>query len=144
MIIIACMLRRNKLSSQSLSSLSSHHYPHQNSSLPPSSGNSISIHQKINDIEVKNSNKNSNNFEVIGTTYDNNNNNMEMNAMIPPPPRSESHAYANHSNGSALLSKINYYIRYNTKAIIIGIGMVLVILVMIADNSDGDNSYLRL
>ena len=143
MIIIACMLRRNKLSSQSLSSLSSHHYPHQNSSLPPSSGNSISIHQ-INDIEVKNSNKNSNNFEVIGTTYDNNNNNMEMNAMIPPPPRSESHAYANHSNGSALLSKINYYIRYNTKAIIIGIGMVLVILVMIADNSDGDKSYLRL
>ena len=138
-MIIACMLRRNKLSSQSLSSLSSHHYPHQNS-LPPSSGN-ISIHQI--DTEVENSNKNSNNFEVIGTTNDNNNN-IEMNAIIPPPPRSESHAYANHSNGSALLSKINYYIRYNTKAIIIGIGMILVILVMIADNSDGDKSYLRL
>ena len=139
--MIVCMLRRNKLSSQSLSSLSSHHYPHQNS-LPPSSGN-ISIH-RINDIEVKNSNKNSNKFEVIGTAYDSKNNMKEMNAMIPPPPRSESHAYANHSNGSALLSKINYYIRYNTKAIIIGIGMILVILVMIADNSDGDKSYLRL
>lgn len=136
------MLRRNKLSSQSLSSLSSHHYPHQNNSLPPSIGN-INIHQI--DIEVKNSNKSSNNFEVIGTTYDDDSkNNMEMNAIIPPPPRSESHAYANHSNGSALLSKINYYIRYNTKAIIIGIGMILVILVMIADNSDGDKSYLRL
>ena len=134
------MLRRNKLSSQSLSSLSSHHYPHQNS-LPPNSGN-ISIHQI--DIEVKNSNTNSNNFEVIGTTYDDSKNNMETNAILPPPPRSESHAYANHSNGSALLSKINYYIRYNTKAIIIGFGMILVILVMIADNSDGDKSYLRL
>ena len=137
------MLRRNKLSSQSLSSLSSHHYPHKNS-LPPSIGN-INIH--LIDIDVKNSNKSSNNnLEVIGTAYDDDskNNNMEMNAIIPPPPRSESHAYANHSNGSALLSKINYYIRYNTKAIIIGIGMILVILVMIADNSDGDKSYLRL
>lgn len=140
-MIIACMLRRNKLSSQSLSLFSSPHHPHQNSLPPPSIGN-INIHQI--DIEVKNSNKSSNNFEVIGTTYDSNNNNMEMNAMIPPPPRSESHAYANHSNGSAMLSKINYYIRYNTKAIIIGIGMILVILVMIVDNSDGDKSYLRL
>lgn len=63
---------------------------------------------------------------------------------IPAPPRSESMAYASHSPCSALLSKITYYIRYNTKAIVIGIGMILVVLVMIADNADDKSSYLRL
>jgi len=44
-----------------------------------------------------------------------------------------------------LFAKINYYVRYNTKAIVIGIGMILVVLVMIADNADNQSSgYLRL
>ncbi len=63
---------------------------------------------------------------------------------IPAAPRSESMAYASHSSGSALMAKISYYIRYNTKAIVIGIGMILVVLVMIADNADDKSSYLRL
>lgn len=67
-----------------------------------------------------------------------------MKNTIPAPPRSESMAYASHSPGSALLAKINYYLRYNTKAIVVGIGMILVVLVMIADNADDKSTYLRL
>ena len=63
---------------------------------------------------------------------------------IPAPPRSESMAYASHSPLSSLFAKINYYVRYNTKAILIGIGMILVVLVMIADNADEPSKYLRL
>ena len=63
---------------------------------------------------------------------------------IPAPPRSESMAYASHSSFSSFCAKINYYIRYNTKAIVVGIGMILVVLVMIADNADDSSSYLRL
>eukprot|EP00986_Skeletonema_menzelii_P008935 scaffold3927_cov152-Skeletonema_menzelii.AAC.8 len=53
-------------------------------------------------------------------------------------------AYASHSSFSSFFAKINYYVRYNTKAILIGIGMILVVLVMIADNADDQSNYLRL
>ena len=130
------MLRRNKLSSPSLSSL-----PSQQSSSSSSSSshpNSILNSSSIQiDIEANN-NINKNN------TVDISNSKIIMNT-IPAPPRSESMAYASHSSSSALFAKINYYVRYNTKAIVIGIGMILVVLVMIADNADNQsNGYLRL
>jgi hypothetical protein len=124
------MLRRNKLSSPSLASL-----PNQQSSStsshPRVANNSIQI-----DIEANNNNSRDNNKD----------NSFETKTMdtIPAPPRSESMAYASHSPLSSLFAKINYYVRYNTKAILIGIGMILVVLVMIADNADEPSNYLRL
>jgi len=130
------MLRRNKLSSPSLSSL-----PSQQSSSSSSHPNSILNSSSIQiDIEADNNNNNNNN----NNTVDISNSKIIMNT-IPAPPRSESMAYASHSSSSALFAKINYYVRYNTKAIVIGIGMILVVLVMIADNADNQsNGYLRL
>ena len=120
------MLRRNKLSSPSLASL-----PNQQSSSSshPRVANSIASIQI--DIEANNNNRD-NSFET-----------KKMDT-IPAPPRSESMAYASHSPLSSLFAKINYYVRYNTKAILIGIGMILVVLVMIADNADEPSNYLRL
>eukprot|EP00984_Skeletonema_dohrnii_P028227 scaffold18136_cov114-Skeletonema_dohrnii-CCMP3373.AAC.2 len=127
------MLRRNKLSSPSLSSLPSQQSS--SSSHPNSILNSSSIQI---DIEANNNSNNNNNNTVDIST------NKIMNT-VPAPPRSESMAYASHSSSSALFAKINYYVRYNTKAIVIGIGMILVVLVMIADNADNQSSsYLRL
>ena len=123
------MLRRNKLSSPSLSSL-----PTSQQSSISSSGNSSSSSSQI-DIEANN------NTVTINSNSDSDSN---MKNTIPAPPRSESMAYASHSPGSALLAKINYYLRYNTKAIVVGIGMILVVLVMIADNADDKSTYLRL
>jgi len=119
------MLRRNKLSSPSLSTLPSQHSS-TSSSHPPTN---IEI-----DIEANNNNNNNtdNSFDI-----------KNMNT-IPAPPRSESMAYASHSSFSSFFAKINYYVRYNTKAILIGIGMILVVLVMIADNADDQSNYLRL
>ena len=130
------MLRRNKLSSPSLSSLPSQQSSSSSSSHPNSISNSSSIQI---DIEANNNNNNNKN-----NTVDISNSKIVMNT-VPAPPRSESMAYASHSSSSALFAKINYYVRYNTKAIVIGIGMILVVLVMIADNADNQSSsYLRL
>jgi len=125
------MNRRNKSSSPPLSSLPSQQ---RSTSSQPTIANSSSSDNQ-NDIEAN-----------INTVNINNNNNNPENNMntIPAPPRSESMAYASHSSFSSFCTKINYYIRYNTKAIVVGIGMILVVLVMIADNADDSSSYLRL
>jgi hypothetical protein len=125
------MLRRNKLSSPSLSSLPTS----QQSSISSSGNSSSSSSSSQIDIEANN------NTVTINSNSDSDSN---MKNTIPAPPRSESMAYASHSPGSALLAKINYYLRYNTKAIVVGIGMILVVLVMIADNADDKSTYLRL
>jgi hypothetical protein len=124
------MFRRNRLSSQSLSSIPGQQK--NSSSHSPNSGNSRILLLNI-DSEAKD---NRNNFK--------NDNAMNMSASIPAAPRSESMAYASHSSGSAIWSKVTYFVRYNTKAILIGIGMLLVILVMTVDDSNDKNYYLRM
>lgn len=121
------MLRRNKASSPSLSSL-----PNSQPTIANSSDIQIQFDIESNDVK-NNSNDN------IATIR----NKQNMNSTSAPS-RSESMAYASHSSFSSFFSKINYYIRYNTKAIVVGIGFILVVLVMIADNADDSSGYLRL
>ena len=60
-----------------------------------------------------------------------------MKAEIPSPPRSESMAYSAHSPLSNMWSKFMHYVRYNTKAYIGGLTLLLLVIVMLTDGGNG-------
>ena len=105
------MLRRNKLSSSSssLASLNNTSSSHSNSSA-----------QQI-DIESSQTNSAENNI-------------IDMNDEMQ---RSESKAYAAHSSVGTLWAKFVYYVRFNTKAFVAGVGMILLVLVLLTDGGSG-------
>lgn len=49
-------------------------------------------------------------------------------------------AYASHTSLGTQWSKFVYYVRYNTKTFVIGVGLVLVMLVLLMDSSEGGSS----
>ena len=59
------------------------------------------------------------------------------NSNITSPPRSQSMAYAAASPANTLWSKLVYYVRFNTKAFVAGVGLLLVVLVLITDGIGG-------
>jgi len=71
--------------------------------------------------------------------------NNSMKAIdIPTPPRSESMAYEAHSSMGTLWSKFEYYARANTKAVLGGIGLLLLMVILITDSSDSPGSSLTM
>ena len=88
----------------------------------PSSGNSIIIRmeQELQTIPLKKSGEDTYSFSPTKSDS------FDMG-------KSESTAYAAHSQAGTLFSKLSYYARYNTKTFAICIGFILLILVMIAD-----------
>jgi hypothetical protein len=56
--------------------------------------------------------------------------------------RSESMAYAAHSPAGSLWSKLVYYARFNTKSFAAGVGTILLILALIADEMGGSSPHM--
>jgi soluble calcium-activated nucleotidase 1 len=108
------MLRGNKPSSASLTSLKKR--------AAPNSGNSIiRMEHELQTIPLKKSEEDSYSFSPPKSVSS-----FDMG-------KSESTAYAAHSQAGTLFSKLSYYARYNTKTFAICIGSILLLLVMIAD-----------
>lgn len=82
------------------------------------------------DIESNNTNASSTNS--IASTMD---------AQIHPPPRSESMAYSNHSAIGNMWSRFVYYVRFNTKAFLAGVGLLILAVVMLTEDSPGPSVY---
>lgn len=73
----------------------------------------------------------------------------KMKAEIASLPRSESMAYAGHSPAGALWSKFVYYVRFNTKAFVAGVGLLLLVVVFLTEGGREpggilpDGGYIR-
>jgi len=121
------MLRRNKLSSTSLASLNK-----DNNSRSSSPASGIQF-----DIESANNKQQQKKLSPTRVVTKSNNTTTTMKAIdIPAPPRSESMAYEAHSSVGAIWSKLVYYVRVNTKAVIGGVGLLLILLVLLTDEGE--------
>ena len=95
---------------------------------------------KLSSASLKDLESNNQQFEK-----DNKQINNSMKAIdIPTPPRSESMAYEAHSSMGTLWSKFEYYARANTKAVLGGIGLLLLMVMLITDSSDSPGSSLTM
>lgn len=123
------MLRRNKLSSSSLASLDLNNKITSRSSSPSSKTVSFDI-ESNNNLMLQQQNQKEESNNLLSST---NNDNTMKSIDIPAPPRSESMAYASHSSAGTLWSKFVYWVRFNTKTFVAGVGVILLVLVMLTD-----------